>query len=166
MARATIALKPTASSKPWTEGRYARLWATAGNQRRKMLEHRFVWEQEVGPIPSGMSIHHRNGNSLDNRLENLQMMPLGEHIRSHKKGRPLSAATTAARLAVQRGKPLAPEHREKISQALIGHSPHLFTDEQRRRMSDSARRRANTEEGRRHMRYAGMRSARTHHGTC
>lgn len=38
---------------------------------RKVLEHRYVWEQAYGPIPSNVHIHHANGDKTDNRLENL-----------------------------------------------------------------------------------------------
>ena len=34
-------------------------------------EHRYVWTQAHGEIPKGMVIHHINGNTKDNRLENL-----------------------------------------------------------------------------------------------
>lgn len=37
----------------------------------KILEHRYVWEQAHGPIPSNIHIHHANGDKADNRLENL-----------------------------------------------------------------------------------------------
>ena len=38
------------------------------------LEHRAVWIEVNGEIPSGMQVHHRNGNKLDNRIENLELV--------------------------------------------------------------------------------------------
>lgn len=37
-------------------------------------EHRLVWIKHNGQIPEGYIIRHLNGNSLDNRIENLSMI--------------------------------------------------------------------------------------------
>jgi len=37
------------------------------------MSHRYIWESHNGPIPEGYHIHHRDGNPLNNRLENLQL---------------------------------------------------------------------------------------------
>lgn len=41
---------------------------------RAFLLHRVVWEACVGPIPPRMVINHKNGNKLDNRLTNLEVV--------------------------------------------------------------------------------------------
>jgi len=53
----------------------------------QVYEHRVVWEDANGPIPPGHHVHHRNGNKLDNRLENLELLTHGDHIRLHLQGR-------------------------------------------------------------------------------
>lgn len=47
-------------------------------------EHRLVWEKHNGPIPEGYVIHHKDGNGLNNSIENLEMMTRAEHVRHHK----------------------------------------------------------------------------------
>jgi hypothetical protein len=52
------------------------------------LEHRYVWTQANGEIPKGMQIHHINGNTKDNRLENLTMVsPLQNNLKMDKAGK-------------------------------------------------------------------------------
>ena len=47
-------------------------------------EHRFIWEQNYGPIPKGYEIHHINGDGKDNRIENLMCLTHSEHLRLHE----------------------------------------------------------------------------------
>lgn len=52
--------------------------------RRHKFEHIKIWEDHFGPKPEGFVIHHINGDGFDNRIENLQLMQPGDHIRLHK----------------------------------------------------------------------------------
>lgn len=47
-------------------------------------QHRRVWREQRGPIPSGFDVHHRNGNPADNSIENLELQPHAEHARMHQ----------------------------------------------------------------------------------
>ena len=46
--------------------------------------HKIVWIQENQiPIPEGYDVHHINQNKLDNRIENLVLLPHKVHIHLH-----------------------------------------------------------------------------------
>jgi len=54
-----------------------------GDRRRYEYRYQWVWKQANGPIPEGMHIHHINGDSSDDRIENLAMMSRENHLRIH-----------------------------------------------------------------------------------
>jgi len=70
------------------KGRYV---TTTGSRRYKSIsvnnkeisEHRYIYEQSFGKIPTGYVIHHINGNKKDNRPENLKAVSILEHNRLH-----------------------------------------------------------------------------------
>lgn len=64
-----------------TKKGYQRIWCRV--QKRLRMEHVIVWEKANGAIPQGMQVHHRNGDKLDNRIENLEIMTALQHKRAH-----------------------------------------------------------------------------------
>lgn len=56
-----------------------------GSRNLKDYEHRVVWAKHHGPIPPGCHIHHKNGNKLDNRIENLELFTAAQHNHIHKR---------------------------------------------------------------------------------
>ena len=46
-------------------------------------EHRLLWATAYGPIPDGMVVHHKNEDTRDNRLDNLELMSRAAHSRKH-----------------------------------------------------------------------------------
>jgi len=52
------------------------------NKHRGLL-HRYVYAREIGSIPDGMHVHHKNHNKQDNRPENLALLRPGEHFAEH-----------------------------------------------------------------------------------
>lgn len=48
--------------------------------KKRVLEHRHIMEQHLGrPLNTQEHVHHINGNSLDNRIENLMILSNSEH---------------------------------------------------------------------------------------
>lgn len=65
----------------WDNGGYLR------EQRcgRQQLLHRWVWEEAHGPIPDGMQVDHINGDTYDNRLENLRLVTNIDNAKNKKR---------------------------------------------------------------------------------
>ena len=52
------------------------------------LEHRKIMEDYLGrKLSRNEVVHHKNGITTDNRLDNLELMSRGKHISIHKKGK-------------------------------------------------------------------------------
>lgn len=49
----------------------------------RIYEHRLVWESNFGKIPNGYEVHHKDGNKLNNNIENLELVKKGEHQHIH-----------------------------------------------------------------------------------
>jgi hypothetical protein len=43
-----------------------------------------VWEQHHGPIPAGMGIHHRDEDTLNDDINNLEAVSKAEHLAIHR----------------------------------------------------------------------------------
>ena len=52
---------------------------------KTMHVHRVEWEKYNGVIPDGYIIHHRDGNKMNWKIDNLQMLSRCEHIKKHAK---------------------------------------------------------------------------------
>ncbi|HNT86284.1 MAG TPA: HNH endonuclease signature motif containing protein [Candidatus Hydrogenedentes bacterium] len=50
--------------------------------------HRDIWEFHHGPIPKGHDIHHKNEDTSDNRIENLECHTRSRHFAEHKRANP------------------------------------------------------------------------------
>jgi hypothetical protein len=77
-----------------------RAWIKVAEPNDWVLRARHVWEQVNGPIPPGMGIHHRDGDKLNDTIENLQLVTKSEHLSIHRgeyKDRRTEAFTQARR---------------------------------------------------------------------
>ena len=45
--------------------------------------HRVVWEGHNGPVPKGYAIHHKDGDTGNNFIENLECLPQSDHQKLH-----------------------------------------------------------------------------------
>lgn len=66
------------------KGGNCRAFVKVAQPNRWRLRAVVVWEAANGPIPKGSLVHHKNRDSLDDRLENLQCMTRAEHIAEHR----------------------------------------------------------------------------------
>lgn len=66
----------------YRKGYYKIHFATCDGTKpiRRSFLHRVVWEAFRGPIPSGMTINHIDGNPANNRLDNLELATPQEQV--------------------------------------------------------------------------------------
>lgn len=78
-----------------TSDGYKRYLITSRKEGNKgKLLHRLIWEDFYNTeVPKGYTIHHKNGNSLDNCILNLQLMRDKDHRVLHHKNKIVSNET-------------------------------------------------------------------------
>ena len=102
-------LKPRANKKG-----YLRIVLWKNNTKKDYLIHRIVVENFIRPIPDGMVVNHKNENTSDNNLENLEICTPKYN----------SCYGTALKRKSEKlkGRPKTLEHRLKMSLSHIGKS--------------------------------------------
>ena len=78
-----------------------------GRLRREGISylHHAVWEFYHGEIPDGYQVHHKDGNTLNNDIKNLVLLPAAEHLSYHARERykdPKQRAKNAEHLKAMR----------------------------------------------------------------
>ena len=70
------------NKRGWIMGGYR--WISTPD-RGEILEHRYVMEKHIGRIlDTDELVHHKNGDKIDNRLCNLEIMGRAEHTAHHR----------------------------------------------------------------------------------
>lgn len=54
-----------------------------GTEPRRGYLHRHIWEDNNGEIPDGYEIHHKDHNTLNNNIDNLECVNISEHRSNH-----------------------------------------------------------------------------------
>jgi len=79
-------------SDRWNDRVY---FKTNGFEGTPRYLHRTVYEDCFGPIPDGHDVHHKDGNPLNNKIDNLELIPEFDHGSEHAKKRYLDPAKKA-----------------------------------------------------------------------
>lgn len=141
------------------------------NDRQHVNNHhhpiyQLVWTVFNGPIPKGYVVHHKDHNSMNDRLDNLQIMTKSEHTIHHHtgikqsdeckrkkseklKGRVFTEETKMKMSKSAKKRGINIETRQKMALARIGH---VVTEETRQKISNSKKGHIVTEETRQKLR--------------
>jgi hypothetical protein len=65
-----------------TEG--PRAWVKVAEPNVWRLRAVVAWEAEHGPLPPSMIVHHRNRDTLDDSLPNLEAVTRADHLAEHR----------------------------------------------------------------------------------
>jgi len=66
-------------------GDYAFINLFSGGKRKNKNVHKLVADHFLGPISDGMIVHHKDGNRMNPRAENLEIITISENNRSRNR---------------------------------------------------------------------------------
>ena len=72
--------------KKYKENGYEIRYIQGYNKKGNVKEHRYIMEQYLGRrLNTDEVVHHKDGNKLNNNINNLEVMKRGEHSRLHRR---------------------------------------------------------------------------------
>lgn len=69
----------------WTRKYYLSQSTHNAERRKAKTLHRAIWEDNYWPIPNGYDIHHKDWNTFNNDISNLEMVEHRKHLSEHMK---------------------------------------------------------------------------------
>lgn len=60
-------------------------WIGHTPDNRIVRLHIYMWEKFNGPVPSGYHVHHKDHDTNNNEIENLELISAAEHLAMHAK---------------------------------------------------------------------------------
>jgi hypothetical protein len=61
-----------------------RAWIKVADPNVWKMRAVIVWESVHGPVPPGLIVHHRNRDTLDDRIDNLEAVSRATHLNEHR----------------------------------------------------------------------------------
>lgn len=76
--------KPIGSKRIIRRGKFPYVEIKISPSKHWPKEHRYIMEQHLGrKLNSKEVVHHKDGNPLNNNIDNLEVMAWGDHMRLH-----------------------------------------------------------------------------------
>lgn len=97
----------------------------------RVLRSRWVWEQKNGSVPDGYVIHHKDHNTMNDDLDNLELMTVKDHLELH--GGPVRKTAGIGHTVSEDGKRRISET-QKGNQTWLGRK---HSEETKKKMSEN-----------------------------